>query len=84
MKILIFSDTHLTSKFDQEKFDFLKKIVNSSDRVIINGDFWDSWFTNFDDFVKSRWNKLFPLLKKKNTMVPNPKNQTTPRVRFKR
>lgn len=68
MKILVFSDTHLTEKFDQKKFNFLYKIVDSSDRVIINGDFWDYWFTNFDDFIKSEWNRLFPLLLKKDTI----------------
>ncbi|MEM4270933.1 MAG: metallophosphoesterase [Candidatus Pacearchaeota archaeon] len=68
MKILVFSDTHLTSKFDQEKFNFLWKIIDSSDQVIINGDFWDGWFTNFDGFLKSKWNGLFPLLLEKNTI----------------
>ncbi|KUK79839.1 MAG: Metallo-dependent phosphatase [Microgenomates bacterium 39_7] len=68
MKILIFSDTHLTNKFDQRKFNLLKEIINSSDQVVINGDFWDGWFTNFDGFINSQWKKLFPLLLKKNTV----------------
>jgi len=68
MNILIFSDTHLTNKFDNDKFKFLKKIIDTSDQVIINGDFWDGWFTNFDGFLKSKWNRLFPLLLKKNAI----------------
>jgi len=68
MKILVFSDTHLTDRFDQGKFRFLQKIINFSDQVIINGDFWDSWFTNFDDFVNSEWRKLFPILLKKRAI----------------
>ncbi len=70
MKTLIFSDTHLTKKFDQKKFNFLVKIVNRADKVIINGDFWDSWFTTFDSFIQSKWKNIFPfLLEKKTTYV---------------
>lgn len=68
MKTIIFSDTHLTAEFDLNKFNFLVKLINSADQVIINGDFWDSWFTSFDDFISSKWKKLFPLLLKKNTV----------------
>jgi len=69
-KILIISDTHLTRHFDNKKFEFLKNIILDSDKVIINGDFWDSWFTNFDGFVNSKWNNLFPyLLEKKAVYV---------------
>ena len=42
-------------------------MISSADRVIINGDFWDSYVTSFDKFVKSKWRALFPLLKEKNT-----------------
>jgi predicted phosphodiesterase len=62
LKTLIISDTHLTDKFDKNKFDLLIKIINSADQVVINGDFWDSWFTSFDRFIKSKWSELFPLL----------------------
>lgn len=68
MKTLVFSDTHLTKKFNPKKFEFLKKIIDQSDEVIINGDFWDGYLTSFDDFVKSDWQKLFPILKAKNTI----------------
>lgn len=68
MKILIFSDTHLDSIFDESKFNFLRRIIDSSDQVIINGDFWDSWFTSFDGFIKSKWSNLFPLLLKKKAV----------------
>lgn len=67
-KILIFSDTHLSKSFDTKTFNFLKKIITSADQVIINGDFWDSWFTDFDGFLRSEWKGLFPLLLKKNTV----------------
>lgn len=65
MKILVFSDTHLTETFDEKKYIFLKKIISQADRVIINGDFWDGYLTTFDKFISSEWKKLFPLLKKK-------------------
>ena len=67
-KILIISDTHLTKRFDKKKYDFLKKLIANSDKVIINGDFWDSWFTTFDDFVHSKWQGLFPVLLEKEAV----------------
>ncbi len=67
-KILIFSDTHLTTKLDRKKFLFLRDLILFSDRVIINGDFWDDWFCSFEDFIKSPWKALFPLLLDKNTV----------------
>ena len=68
MKILVFSDSHLTDKFEEKKFLFLKKIISQSDLVIINGDFWDGYLTTFDQFISSDWNRLFPLLKLKKTI----------------
>lgn len=68
MKTLVFSDTHLTHKFDQKKFDFLHQIISDADKVIINGDFWDFWGTNFEKFFQSEWRHLFPLLKSKQTV----------------
>ncbi len=65
MRLLIFSDTHLTNEFDEKKFKFLKKIVEESDQVIINGDFWEGYVMSFSDFVNSEWSGLFSLLKKK-------------------
>ncbi len=65
MKILIFSDTHLTEKFDPEKYRFLKKIIQPADKVFILGDFWDGYLTEFDAFINSRWRNLFPYLQKK-------------------
>lgn len=68
MKILIFSDAHLTAWFNLRKFDFLAKIISEADRVIINGDFWDGYLTSFDKFVKSDWSRLFPILKAKKAI----------------
>ena len=68
MKTLIFSDSHLTEVFEQEKYVFLKNIISGVDRVIINGDFWDGYTTTFSEFITSPWSKLFPLLKKKETV----------------
>ena len=66
--ILVFSDTHLYLPFEQKKFDYLKKIIEPADQVIINGDFFDGYMIKFEDFVKSEWNKLFPLLKSKRAI----------------
>ncbi len=68
MKILVFSDTHLYLPFDQKKFNYLKKIIEPADRVIINGDFFDGYIIKFEDFVNSEWNKLFPVLKSKKAI----------------
>lgn len=68
MKILIFSDTHLTDKFNESKYRYLKKIIEQADQVIINGDFWEGYEISFSEFINSPWNKLFPLLKKKKAI----------------
>lgn len=65
-KYLIFSDTHLDTRFDKAKFEFLQRIITNSDKVIINGDFWDIWYTDLTGFLNSEWKKLFPLLLKKD------------------
>lgn len=68
MKILVFSDTHLGKKFNQKKFDFLKRIIIQADKVIINGDFWEGYKTSFSQFMNSSWQALFPLLKEKGAI----------------
>lgn len=68
MSTLVFSDTHFTKKFHQRQFDALKKLISESDKIIINGDFWEGLSISFDEFLKSEWNKLFPLLKQKDTV----------------
>lgn len=68
MKTIIISDLHLTNQFEKSKFIYLQKILSSSDRVIINGDFWDSYLCSFDSFVKSLWQTLFPLFLSRRTI----------------
>ncbi|HEX7018032.1 MAG TPA: metallophosphoesterase family protein [Patescibacteria group bacterium] len=68
MQIAVFSDTHLTDKFEPQLYQALKKMIESADQVIINGDFWDGFLVSFDAFVNSKWKQLFPLFKKKNTI----------------
>lgn len=68
MKYLVFSDSHLSDFFDEKKFKFLEKIISSCDQVIINGDFWEGYDFGINDFIKSKWNKLFKLLKSKSTI----------------
>jgi predicted phosphodiesterase len=64
---IIFSDTHLSAKFDPVRFEYLKRITEPADQVIINGDFWEGYLTTIEKFVDSDWNKLFPLLLERNT-----------------
>jgi predicted phosphodiesterase len=68
MKTLIVSDIHLRGVFDKRKYLYLERLFSSADRIILNGDFWDGYRTTFDRFVSSEWNKLFPLLKSKDTI----------------
>jgi predicted phosphodiesterase len=68
MKTIIFSDTHLTSVFDEPKFHYLKKLFTSCDRLIVNGDFWDGYETTFQKFSNSKWNQLFPLMIEKKAV----------------
>src|SRR5689334_5828739 len=67
MKLLIFSDSHLSARFDEAKYNYLRWIITHADKVVINGDFWDRDLTTFDQFVNSDWRKLFPLLLSKAT-----------------
>lgn len=68
MKTLIISDTHLTHKFDEKKFLFLKNLFSQYDNIILNGDFWDGYSTTFDQFISSKWSGLFSLLKNKGAI----------------
>ncbi len=68
MKTLVFSDTHLSEVVDLLQLDHLVKIISNADRVIINGDFWDRCLCTFDQFVNSKWQSLFPLLKARDTV----------------
>jgi len=69
MTTVVFSDTHLTDQYDAETFHALRTIIEPADQVIINGDFWDGYLTDFDSFLSSPWkDELFPLLKSKQTI----------------
>ncbi len=69
MRYLIFSDTHLTPRFEPGKCLGLKEAISDVDRVIINGDFWEGMIYTFDEFVSSAWSKeLFPLLQAKRAI----------------
>jgi len=68
MKTVIVSDIHLTHRYDERKFLFLKELFSSADKIILNGDFWDGYITTFDRFVDSPWKNLFPLLREKEAI----------------
>ena len=68
MKHLIFSDTHLSHKFEPAKFKFLRKIIFKADKVIIAGDFYDHLFTDLNKLLNSKWQPLFKLLKQKKAV----------------
>jgi predicted phosphodiesterase len=66
MKTLIFNDTHLTDAFDQEWFNYIAKLLDGVDQIVINGDFWDGYLTTWDEFFNSNWTKLLELLASKD------------------
>lgn len=68
MRTIIFSDTHLTEKFDPAKFNFLYDLCQNADKIIVNGDFWEGWYTDARRFVNSKWGVLFRLMKSKNAI----------------
>lgn len=69
MKILVFADSHLSTRYNPEFLNWVKYWAKNVDKIIICGDFWDSYFCTFDEFLNSRWKEeLFPLLKSKNTV----------------
>ena len=68
MKTFVFSDTHLTTKFDQQLYNKLEELIKRSDKVVINGDFWDGLIVTFNEFMNSKWSALFPLLKEKKAI----------------
>ncbi len=68
MKTLVISDSHLNLPFEEKKFRFLESIIRGSDKVIINGDFWEGFRISFDQFLDSPYKHLFPLLKARNTV----------------
>jgi predicted phosphodiesterase len=68
MKTLVISDLHLTPEIEEKKFLYLNKLFLSYDQIILNGDFWEGFLYSFDDFYNSSWNKLFPMLRQKNTV----------------
>ncbi|OGK51246.1 hypothetical protein A2966_03440 [Candidatus Roizmanbacteria bacterium RIFCSPLOWO2_01_FULL_41_22] len=68
MRTLVISDTHLGLSIDEYKYRFLETVIRQSDRVIINGDFWEGFLYGFNQFLDSPWKRLFPLLKKRHTI----------------
>jgi predicted phosphodiesterase len=68
MKIFVFSDSHLNSRYDEKFFQWVKYWSQKADKVVICGDFWDRDMCSFDEFLNSDWkDTLFPLLKSKDT-----------------
>jgi predicted phosphodiesterase len=67
MSTLIISDTHLCEPFDQKKCDYLRRLFESHDQIILNGDFWEGYWYTFEEFLHSKWSALFPILKSKQT-----------------
>jgi UDP-2,3-diacylglucosamine pyrophosphatase LpxH len=68
MKTIIISDLHLSPRLINRKFNYLQRIIQNADQVIINGDFWEGYVYYFSQFINSPWQALFPLLKAKNTI----------------
>lgn len=67
--LVVVSDMHLTNRwFNPKKLRYLTNIIESADQVAITGDFWDGFRCSFDQFIKSPWRVLFPLLKSKEAI----------------
>ncbi len=68
MKTLVVSDLHLGKSINTKKLDFLYSLFSLYDNIVLNGDFWCYYNFNFKDFLESDWNKLFPVLKQRETV----------------
>ncbi len=68
MNILVISDLHLDAHFEPDRYNRLSELISKSKQVIICGDFWEGHGMDFDDFLKTQWTGLFPLLKSKHTV----------------
>ncbi|MEX0587480.1 MAG: metallophosphoesterase [Patescibacteria group bacterium] len=67
--LVALSDTHLTHQFlNPRKLRYLENIIRPAKRIVIVGDWWDSYRSTFDQFVRSPWNALFPLLKQREAI----------------
>ena len=62
---LVVSDLHLTPEFNKRKFDYLRRLFQKADRLIVNGDLWSYFYCDFADFLASGWRKLFPIMLEK-------------------
>ena len=68
MNILVFSDTHFGRKLQPKRLRELLTLIEAADKVIINGDFWDGYLVQFEDFLNSGWQALFEPLKRKEAI----------------
>lgn len=68
MKTVILSDTHLSTRVCGRKLNYLKSVIESADKVVVAGDFWDGFLISFDQFLSSKWQELFPLLLEKEAV----------------
>lgn len=68
-KTIVISDLHLTTNFDNRKFQFLKNIFTNSGQIIINGDFWSYYSCTFDEFLDFKWQELFPFMRAKTIYI---------------
>ncbi len=65
--ILIISDIHLTPIFHKKRFALLQRLFEEANTIILNGDFFDNYFS-YQWTVRSRWAPLFEILKEKHVI----------------
>lgn len=68
MKTIIFSDTHITHRYNEERGRAFKELINPFEKVIINGDFIDKYFTDYAKLMISGWKDFFNLLSEKDAI----------------
>lgn len=74
---IIISDIHCTKVFDQKKCDYILKLLDRCEQVIVNGDMWSYYLQEFDTFVESKWSQLFPALKAKHCVYIHQQDGTS-------
>ena len=68
MRLIAFSDLHLTAEFNEAQANWIKEGIQAADQILIDGDFWDGYLLEYEDFIQSAWQVLFPLFKSKKTI----------------
>lgn len=68
MKYLILSDIHFRKKFEKKKMEYLIKLINGFENIIINGDLYEARYIKPKTMIEGPYKPLMEILKNRNTI----------------